>query len=148
MKVVQFSGKEIQGIHIRTNNADEMNPKTAKISLLYQHFDNVVSVDFKGGARIYGAYFDYESDASGEFSVLAGVDKVKSSTERLEKITLPSGKYAVFEGKGEMPQCVIETWEKVWAYFSQDDVPYKRAYTTDFEFYKNQNEVHIYIAIQ
>jgi len=118
MKIVQFNNKKISGISIRTTNANEMNPETAKIGALYQQFDKNVSVDYKNGARVYGVYFNYESDASGEFSVLSGADQVETSNISLEEITLPDGKYLVFEATGEMPHAVIETWGKIWAYFS------------------------------
>jgi len=148
MKVTKFAGKTIKGISTRTNNANEMNPATAKIGSLHQEFDNNVSVDYQNGARVYGVYYDYETDASGEFSVLAGADKVKASKITLQEITLPAGDYLLFSGKGDMPQAVIDTWMKVWDYFSEDKQPkHKRAYTTDFEYYKNESEVDIYIAI-
>jgi len=149
MDVVQFEEKIIKGISTRTNNADEMNTDTAKIATLYNNFDEKVPVDYKNGACVYGVYFNYESDALGEFSVLAGADKL--STENLadlEDIILQSGKYMVFKNTGEMPQAVIETWGEIWAYFSDQNLEYQRAYLTDFEFYKNQNEVEVYIGIK
>lgn len=149
MEIVQLNDKQITGISIRTKNADEMNPATAKIGALYHRFDGQVPVDYKNGARVYGVYFNYESDHRGEFSVLAGVDRVDPAhAENLEKVTLPAAKYMVFEGKGEMPKVVIETWKTIWDYFSQPGVQYQRAYTTDFEFYKSQTEVAIHIAIK
>lgn len=123
-----------------------MSPATAKIGAVHQHFDEVVRVDYIGGSRAYGVYFDYESDASGEFSVMSGVDSYESSTEKLEEVTLPAGKYLVFEGGGEMPQAVINTWQEIWTYFSNEEGE-KRAYGVDYEFYKNQNEFEIYISI-
>lgn len=148
MKITKFAGKTIQGISTHTTNANEMNPETAKIGALHQEFDNTVRVDYKNGARVYGVYYDYESDARGEFSVLAGADKIESTKVPLQEITLPAGDYLVFSGKGEMPQAVIDTWMQVWNYFAEDKQPtHKRAYTIDFEFYKNEDEVDIYIAI-
>ena len=78
-------------------------------------------MDYQSGARSYGVYYDYEFGASGKFSVLSGADKATSSNVKLEKITLASGKYLVFEGKGEMPQAVIDTWIEIWAYFSEEN---------------------------
>jgi predicted transcriptional regulator YdeE len=148
MNVVQIAARQIEGISIRTKNADEMNLATSKIGKLHQRFDENVTVNYKEGARVYGVYFDYESDLSGEFSVLAGADRVESSKEKLETVTLPAGSYLVFQGRGEMPKVVIETWAKIWSYFSDRDVPHKRAYTVDFEHYKSPDEVDIYIAIR
>ena len=148
MKIVHLDAKQITGISVRTKNTDEMNPATAKIGALYHRFDEQVPVDYKNGARVYGVYFNYESDHTGEFSVLAGVDRVDPAhAEKLEKVTLPAATYMVFEGQGQMPQVVIDTWRTIWAFFSQPDAQYQRAYTTDFEFYKSQTEVAIHIAI-
>jgi len=151
MKIIQFEKKEITGISIRTTNSNEMSPETAKIRKLHQRFDNNIVVDYKSGARVYGVYFDYESDATGEFSVLSGTDGISSTHIEVEKLTLLSGKYLVFEGNGEMPQAVIDTWMEIWTYFSEENASnaeYQRAYTTDFEYYKNQNDFEIFISIK
>jgi len=151
MKITQFNEKQVQGISIRTKNTNEMNPSTAKIRKLHQHFDESVSIDYKAGARVYGVYYNYESDANGEFSVLSGADSVASSAIELETITLTSGKYMVFEGKGEMPQAIINAWGEIWTYFSDENISnssHQRAYTTDFEYYLSENEFEIYISVK
>lgn len=149
MKIIQLDEKQITGISIRTTNAREMNSETSKIGALHQQFDEKVPVDYKSGARVYGVYYNYESDYSGEFSVLAGTDQIgKTPIDNLESVSIPGGTYMVFEAKGEVPQIVITTWSKIWDYFSTADTQYQRAYTTDFEFYKNQNEIEIYIAVK
>ena len=126
-----------------------MNPETSKIGALHQKFDATVPVNYKDGARVYGVYYNYESDHTGTFSVLAGADRVdKKIAKNLATVTLPGGTYMVFEAAGEVPQIVIETWSKIWTYFSTGEVKYRRSYTTDFEFYKNQHEIEIYIAIK
>ena len=149
MKIVQLDEKQIKGIGTRTTNANEMNPETSKIGTLCQQFDEKVLVNYKNGARVFVVYNNYESDYSGAFSVLAGSDQIdKTIISNLENVTVPGGIYMVFEAKGEVPQVVIETWSKIWNYFSIEDSQYQRAYTTDFEFYKNQNEIEIYIAVR
>ncbi len=72
----------------------------------------------------------------------------ESSTIQLEQVVIREGKYMVFKGSGEVPQVVIDTWGKIWAYFSDNTAEHQRAYTTDFELYKTQNEVEIYIAVK
>lgn len=149
VKVVEADSKLISGMRVRTTNKNEFNPVTAKIAPLCQRFDETVSVDYANGARVYSVYYDYESDAHGEFSVLIGTDQVAPpSSERLEEIMLPAGKYLVFDGSGEMPQAVIDTWTKVWDYFSQDDAKHQRAYNVDYEHYTHQNGVQLYISIK
>ena len=148
MKIVNREALAIKGLSSRTNNADEMNPDTAKISSLYQRFDEQVVVNYKEGARVYGVYFDYESDHTGDFSVLAGADNIESASVELESMTLPAGSYLVFAGRGQMPKVVIHTWMKVLEYFSADDCPHERAYGVDYEFYKGPDEVDICIAVK
>lgn len=149
MNIVQVDEKIIKGISVRTTNANEVNPETSRIAALYQQFDEQVPVNYKEGARVYGVYYNYESDISGEFSVLSGSDEIDESiASSLEQVIIPSGDYMVFGAKGDMPQVVIDTWSKIWDYFSTENTPYQRAYTTDFEYYKSQNEIEIHIAIR
>ncbi len=151
MRVEEIEEKMIYGISTRTKNADEMSRQTAKIGNIWQKFDNAVDVDYKGGERVYGVYYNYESDANGEFDVLAGYE---ISNDTLESVKIEKGQYLVFNKRYEENndniriQAVIETWGKIWEYFSNESSQYKRAYKTDFEYYKNQNEIEIYISIQ
>jgi predicted transcriptional regulator YdeE len=151
MRVAKIEEKMIYGISTRTKNADEMNPQTTKIGAVWQKFDETVDVDYKGGERVYGVYYNYESDANGEFDVLAGYE---TSNEKLESIKIETGKYLVFNkiykenNDNSRVQAVIETWGEIWEYFANENSQYKRAYKTDFEYYKNQNEIEIYISIQ
>jgi predicted transcriptional regulator YdeE len=150
MDIVKIGEKIIYGILTRTTNANEMNPETAKIGKTWQEFDNKVTVDSQKGERVYGVYFNYESDAKGEFDVLAGCEKENSS---LDKVSIQEGNYLVFEAKAKTLddnariQAVMSTWGEVWEYFGDEDSEYKRAYKTDFEYYKNQSDIDICISI-
>lgn len=149
MKLVEIDEKRIIGLSIRTTNAKEMNPSTGKIASLWKEFDANVVVDYKNGNRVYGVYFNYESDATGEYSVLAGTDQLDAnSSTKLETIVIQNGKYLVFTAKGNIPGIVFDTWGRVWEYFSKKDAEYQRLYTTDFEHYVNQNEIEVYIAVK
>jgi predicted transcriptional regulator YdeE len=151
MRVEEIEEKTIYGIATRTKNVDEINPQTAKIGAIWQKFDKTVSVDYKGGERVYGVYYNYESDANGEFDVLAGYE---TSNKKLESIKIKRGKYLVFNKTYKenddyaRVHAIIETWGKIWEYFSNENSQYQRAYETDFEYYKSQNEIEIYISIQ
>ncbi|OUS29020.1 hypothetical protein A9Q99_10445 [Gammaproteobacteria bacterium 45_16_T64] len=148
MKIVAVKEKVISGMSVRTTNEREMNVKTAKIGAIVQRFDNAVSVDYKRGARVHNVYFNYESDASGEYTMMAGADSVESTKERLETVTIQAGNYMVFSAEGEVPEIVYTTWSKIWDYFSNEDVSHQRAYTTDFECYKSETEIEIHIAVE
>ncbi|WP_421853810.1 GyrI-like domain-containing protein [Marinomonas sp.] len=149
MKQITLEEKRVAGLSVRTNNASEMNQETAKIGVLHQTFAQQATVSYEKGACLYGAYYQYESDYTGDFSVLVGAepDMVESNTE-LEHVVLPAGDYLVFSGEGEMPQVVIDVWQEIWRYFSSDDCVHRRAYTVDFECYTSENSVDVYIAVK
>jgi predicted transcriptional regulator YdeE len=65
MKVEEIEDKLIYGISTRTKNSDEMNPQTAKIGAIWKKFDSIVDVNYKDGERVYGVYYNFESDANG-----------------------------------------------------------------------------------
>jgi len=150
MKTVEIKGKVIYGISVRTTNANEMNPETAKIGEAWKKFDKEVAVNYQDGERVYGVYYNYESDANGEFDVLAGYEKENNS---LDQSIIQKGKYLIFEAKAKTPddnsriKAVVEAWGKVWQYFGDENSEYKRAYKTDFEYYKNQTDIDIHISI-
>ena len=150
MRVEEIEEKIIYGIKTRTKNSNEMNPETAKIGAIWQKFDSTVEVNYKDDERVYGVYYNFESDANGEFDVLAGYE---ISNDKLDKVAINKGKYLVFNKTFEQTddntriQAIIETWGRIWDYFSNENSQYKRKYKTDFEYYKGQNEIEIYISI-
>lgn len=151
MRIEKLKSKTIYGISTRTTNENEMNPTTAKIGSIWQKFDSTVDVDYKGGERVYGVYYNYASDAHGEFNVLAGYE---NPNDKLEQVTLQEGTYLVFSKEFEQTDdktridAIIETWGKIWHYFSDENSEHKRSFKSDFEYYKNQNEIEIYISVK
>ncbi|MDU0355891.1 effector binding domain-containing protein [Paraglaciecola aquimarina] len=148
MQIKSVAAKTINGLSVRTDNITEMSVN-GKIAPLWQAFDEMVPVDYKHGERVYGVYFDYESDHAGKFTVLAGFDGRSLPTGmKLETVTIPAAKYLVFHHQGTMPQIAIDAWTEVWNYFSSQQVEHERLYSTDFEYYPNQNEIEVHIAIR
>lgn len=149
MEQVYLEEKRLLGLSVRTNNADEKEPDTAKIGDLHLSFAQQVKVNYANGSSLYGVYYDYESDYTGDFSVLVGTEKdtVKTSAP-LEGVTIPTGDYLVFSKQGDMPQAVIDAWGEIWAYFSDPSCSHQRAYTVDFEHYTSDKKVDVYIAIK
>lgn len=127
-----------------------MNPETSKIAAIWQKFDNTVEVNYKDGERVYGVYYNFESDANGEFDVLAGYE---TSNNKLDTVKIQKGRYLIFNKTFDKTddntrvQAIIETWGEIWEYFSNESSQYKRIYKTDFEYYKGMNEIEIYISI-
>lgn len=149
MNTIDVSSFQVAGLVVRTSNADEMNPSTAKIGKLWEAFYKVASLKLTPDSNVYGLYTNYESDANGEFDVVACSDTLSASElENARDFQIPSGKYLKFSGTGEMPKTVIVVWGQIWDYFNANDCFHRRAYTTDFEFYKSNDEVEIYISIE
>ena len=147
IKKVELTAKTINGLQVRTKNADEMNLDTLKIAPLWARFFAEIMPRFgTTPPPLYGVYSNYESDAMGEFDVLVGTDVLEES-DGIKSVTLEAGKYLVFTAKGELPQAIIETWSQVWAYFEDPSIDERRAYKTDFEHYISKDEAEIYIGV-
>lgn len=144
LPIVQYVDNfTVTGFTVRTRNSDEFNPETAKLPTLWQQFR---SSDLLTNTTIFGVYSDYESDANGAYNVTAGTRNDKPSAA-LHTIKVNSGNYLIFQGKGSMPQAVIETWGRVWEYFAEGGA-HQRNFKTDFEAYSNGDEIAIYIGVK
>jgi predicted transcriptional regulator YdeE len=99
----------------------------------------------QANSLVYGVYSDYESDASGYYTVTAGVS-VTTAVTGYHSVLVLGGQYLVFEIQGAMPQAVIDGWGAVWRYFSQSQ-KYKRLFTTDYEEYRGPDRVAIFISV-
>jgi predicted transcriptional regulator YdeE len=132
------------GFMVRTQNSDEFNQEKAKLPKLWQQF---YSSDLITNTTIFGVYSNYESDANGLYSVIAGVNNNDNNHPALHTIKVNSGNYLIFQGKGSMPQAVIETWQRIWDYFTEGSF-HQRCFMTDFEAYSNGDEVSIYIGVK
>ena len=130
----------VQGQSVRTNNAQEAGP-TGKLPGLWAQF---YANHPKLTEPVYGVYSDYESDASGEFTVTAGT-KVNASGNG--SVSVKSGTYLEFPANGVMPAAIIDAWKTVWIHFSTPQ-KYVRAYKTDFEQYNGPESATIYIGIK
>lgn len=141
----------LAGICVRTINRDEANPKTAKLAAFWTKFrnDNIPALipNVLANSPVYGAYFDYESNETGHYTVCAGVEvNPDESASGFTRLDIPNGRYLAFSAKGSMPEIVIDTWQTIWAYFAHDPA-HTRAFKVDFECYPSVDEVAVYIGI-
>ncbi len=145
----------VAGISVRTTNRKEMKPDGGEISKLYQKYetdniDALITDPVEPKQRV-AVYADYESDQSGEFTMLLG-RKVSADTEipdQLDKVRIHKGNYLHFVGEGEMPQAVMDTWQEIWRFF-EEDTEHTRTFEADFEIYDeaSPNRVDIFIAVE
>ena len=147
--LVQLDAFEVAGLPIRTSNLIESSDK-AQIPRLWSDFfaQDLFGIEERiQGSPVYGVYTNYDSDHTGYFDVVAGVKVTAAPKTHLQTITINAGDYLVFDTHGAMPQRMIEGWQKVWAYFT-DDAPHTRLYTTDFEQMIDENDMKIFIAVK
>jgi len=148
MELVFMAAQPMLGLCTRTNNRSEMAGDSGKIASLWQAFFESSQLTSMLDSPMYGVYYDYESDMTGDYSVLVG-KCVNSANETgpFVPMQLSEGNYLKFAAQGEMPQCVINLWGEVWGYFSAPDCPHQRCYQTDFEVYRSADKVEIYIGV-
>jgi predicted transcriptional regulator YdeE len=139
----------VSGLKTRTCNSAEQTNETAKIGPMWgrfyseQLFERIAPQ--QPASAVYGVYSGYESDASGAFDVTAGI-AVTTPAQGYETISVEEGQYLVFEGKGPMPDAVIDAWQRIWSYFAANP-QIQRRYATDFERYTAEQAVAVYIGI-
>lgn len=124
-----MKAKTIKGIKVRTNNNS--------IEDIIKLWEQVPHLGLTG--EIYAIYTKYESDFSGDFDLVIGTEQAPLP----EKVVLEPGKYVVYDVAEATPEGVGKTWQEIWS-----NPTLKRAYTTDFEVYKTDGTIQVYIAVQ
>lgn len=147
IKKVTIEPQNITGLQVRTKNVDEMNPNTHKIAPLWgKFFAEIMPTLEPTPPALYGVYHHYESDATGEYDLLVGVQEQLEGTA-LVSITIEAGHYLVFPATGKLPNSIMDAWQRVWAYFDDPSIDERRTYRTDFEKYISDTEAEIYIGV-
>lgn len=148
----------LTGVSVRTTNAEEMGPN-GRLSKLWETYFQSNMSEQKGinnSHLIYALYTDYESDATGAYTVVIGHevgDESGITDMNYDRAVAPASKYLVFTTKkGPVYEVVAQAWGNIWAYFKESVEA--RTFTGDFELYDAANfdptdaEVQIYIAIE
>jgi len=145
--------KRIVGLAIRTTNAAEFDPSSAKIPELWERFGTERWAERLEEVGAFGpttaVYSAYESDVTGSYQLLVG-RQVRDSfpvTAPLHAVSTSQGPYLAFRCSGPLPQAVVDGWRDVWRYFASANVP-ARAYTADFEIYPDAAPVEIWVAVR
>lgn len=153
-RVVELESFYVIGIARRTSNQSEADPAVAEIPGLWQRFfDEGISRQVAGRVSTkvrFGVYTEYETDETGQFTVIAGVEasSLQNVPEGMIGVKVPAARYLVFDANGELPSAIINAWREIWAYF-EDNSSYTRTYQSDFEIYDVSKKEHaeIYISI-
>ena len=152
MELVQLdTPRRILGKTVQTKYALEVDPATTRIPGHWQAFmemGGTSAIPAAQEAAIYAVYSDYESDMQGLYTLTLGTVSGAEASEEFKAATLPAGRFLQFTAQGAAPDCTVNAWNEVWAYFADETSEHKRAYTTDFEVYTGPEGVSIYIEIE
>ena len=140
MKTVRIESFTVSGPSVRTNNALEASG-SGKLAGLWSGY---YKSHPPSSETVYGVYSDYESNASGEYTVTAGT---RTSSTGDSVVAVKPGTYLEFPAEGQMPGAIIDAWKSVWEFFSKNQ-SYERAFETDFEKYNGQTSAAIYIGVK
>ncbi len=159
----------LTGFAVRTTNQAEHGPHGLIPGLWRTYYQSGLSLDSAvcSPHLIYALYTDYESDASGAYTLVIGHESTAASAgENVEghrafaeaeqerfRALVPASRYRIFKTRrGPVGEVVAEAWGRIWAYYEQSSE--QRAYTGDFELYDTRDfdpeaaEILIYIAIR
>lgn len=148
----------IQGVGVRTTNEAEAGPQGKIPQLWDRYFQSGLQARLSDKDQaIYGLYTDYESDASGSYTLIISnridEDVAAETSSELQQASVPASRYLVFRTRrGPLMEIVPEVWHEIWSYF--DQAAEKRTYTGDYERYDMQQfdpantVVNVYIAIE
>jgi predicted transcriptional regulator YdeE len=142
-EVVSLEAVTITGIAVRTDNSKVGLEKIQQHWGAFFQQGVMDKVPGKRDTAIYEAYFDYESDASGAYTLILGGRTEPSSeppSAGLTTCTLPAAVYARFHVPD--PQAIRGAWEHIW---TRADLV--RTYTGDFEIIR-ESGAEIYVAIR
>lgn len=151
-QLVQRSEMLVMGIEVRTSGKREVNPVTAEIPKLWNHFlEEQLWLDIPDPIHPqirYGVYTDYMTDHLGEYAVIVAteVSSIDNPPESMVGVAIPAGEYLVFTAVGVSSEAIIQTWQQIWDYFARGS-RYQRAFTTDFECHDPQ-QIKIHIAVR
>lgn len=145
-EIVNLEEKIIVGLTSNTGNND---PDCQKIigGLWNEFMSKGISDILKNKANEYcvGLYTNYDFEDV-TYDVTVGAEVSKNDNPEFSVKTIPAGKYAKFNVKGDVVKDVSDAWYEIWA------MPLERTYTADFEEYiSNENgvaDVNIYIALK
>lgn len=121
------------GISLRTNN--DKAQSEGDIAKLWKKFftqEVISNIENKISTDIYCVYTNYESDYTADYTTFLGCmvsEVAKDLPLGLETLVIPADKYLKFISKGEMPTCVLQTWQHIWT------TEYPRTYKADFDIY-------------
>ncbi len=143
-EIVNLKEKTVVGVTARTAN-DAPDCAAVIGGLWKSYFGDGILASIKNKATPYciGLYSDYDATS---YDVTVGSEVSTNANPELSVKTIPAGKYAVFNIKGNVVTDVANAWNEIW------QMPLDRSFAADFEEYltndEDNAEINIYIALK
>ena len=128
--MIQLTKKIIKGKKIRTNNG--------KIDEIIQLWSYVSQMQLSG--EVYAVYSNYASNFKGDYDLLIGNERANFP----ESSTIQAGNYVEITVADGTPENVGKAWQGIW---EDANLESRRSYLTDFEYYKTDGSVSIYLSV-
>ena len=139
------------GLKLNNKTTNESRQSSIDCGNLWQKFETenfAERIPDKLSNEIYAVYYDYEGGHTKPFSYFIGC-KVKFDTQNslgMDSLIIPAESYYKVIAKGKMPDCVADSWKKIW------ELIIDRAFQFDFEIYDERSkdwsnaEVEVFIS--
>lgn len=153
MDKINLEEIKLIGLSLKSKTTNLNGQSNIDCGNLWQKFEKenyAIKIPNKLSNEILAVYYQYEGDHTQPFSYFIGC-KVPTNTEvpqGLDSLIIPQGTYQKISAKGEMPNCVANTWKEIW----NSDI--RRTYKFDFEVYDerskdwNNAEVDFFLSIK
>ncbi|HTK22453.1 MAG TPA: effector binding domain-containing protein [Mucilaginibacter sp.] len=132
----------VAGIAVRTTNQD--NRAQADIGNLWAKFmsENIAGqIAARLSDDIYCVYTDYENDHTGWYTAVLGCRiENPDDSDGMFTALIPKGSYRLYKPQGEIPVCVVSTWQQIW-----NDCC-GRNYIADYDLYRG-DKAEIYVGV-
>ena len=147
---LQFEKKHHPGFTVVGIACRASNSRADLIQELWQRFtQEKISAQLteRASDAVYALYCDYESDHTGEYSLVIGCEVppyTLAATEPppgLVVAAVPAAFYGVIDSRGPQPQTTVDIWKKVWTSHV------KRTYVCDFEVYWGPVAAEVFVGI-
>jgi len=152
-ELVERPATRIVGLAIRTTNAAEAEPTTARIPGLWRRvLEEGVSERVPGRTHpgvLAATYTSYDSDERGPYTLVVGVEVAADAAvpPGLTAVAVPAARCLRFAARGPMPAALVATWGRVWSTFGDPAGPW-RAFTSDLERHTGREAADVYVAIR
>jgi predicted transcriptional regulator YdeE len=149
----EFEELHLVGLALGKKTSNENGLSAIDCGALWTAFDEgdyFEKITEKISEEILAVYYQYEGDYTQPFTYFIGCKVSPGFTlpDGLTALTIPASKYQRIAAKGKLPDCLVETWQKIWA----STIP--RSYRFDFEVYDERSqdwenaEVDVFLSLR